>query len=150
MDIQLISKLNKKTILYFSLLIVIITLFLIKIYYSYYFIDISNFKEIKRNGTYFSPNEEYSISISLVKLRDKEDEYYILGELTKIEFIDERNQLINDKNTRIVYWDKKQGYFNPNTIDVKWINNTQFQIENKKLNIFYKNYDYRRNIKNKV
>ena len=147
MDIQLISILNKKTILYFSLLIVIITLFFIKIYYTYYFIDISNFKEIKHNGTYFSPNEEYSISISLVKLRDKEDEYYILGELTKIEFIDERNQLINDKNTHIVYWDKKQGSFNQNTIYVRWINNTQFQIENKKLNIFFKNYDYRRDIR---
>ncbi|MFR4987316.1 MAG: DUF5412 family protein, partial [Lachnospirales bacterium] len=112
--------------------------------YNYYFIDINNFEEIKHNGTYFSPDEKYSISISLIKLRNKENEYYVLGELTETEFITDKNRIISDKNTRIIYWNKKQGNFDENIIYVKWFNNNQFQIENKKLNIFYKNYDYRR------
>lgn len=136
---------KKKIIIYIFLLVAIIIIFSIKIYYNYYFIDFSNFSEIKRNGVYFSPNREYSVNISLVKLRDKKNEYYILGELIKTEFIAENYQIVSDKNTRIVYWDKQQGDFDENIIYVKWFNNKQFQIKNEKLNIYYKNYDYRRN-----
>ena len=144
-------ELNKrKTILYLGLLILIISLSFIKIYYTYYYIDFSDFAETKpapAGREHFSPNGEYSIRLSLVKLRDKENEHYILGELTKTEFISEGHQIITNKNTRIVYWDKQNTDFTQNLMYVSWLDNTNFQINGKKLNIFYKAYDYRRDYK---
>lgn len=136
---------NKKKIIIF-LCVPIIILIIIKIYYSYYFIDFNDFSETRYNGTYLSPNEEYSVSISINIPRNGENEYYVVGQLTKIEFIAENNQLISDDNTHIVYFDKRKGNFLKKNIYVKWINNTEFQIEDKKIRIGGKVYDYRRNL----
>ena len=147
MDTHSLLKLNnRKTLLYLGLLILIISLSSIKIYYTYYHIDFYNFAETKPigAGVYFSPNGEYSVTLTLA--RDRENEYYVLGRLTKTEFISEGHQIITNQNTKTVYFDKVNTYFNQN-LNVNWLDNTNFQIGDKKLNIHYKTYDYRRDIK---
>ena len=144
MDILGLLIRNKKFII--LLCIPIIALLAFKIYYTYYFIDFHNYSEIRYNGTYLSPNKRYSIKISTLIPRKNKNEYYILGELIKNEFIAENNQIIDDNNTRIVYWDKQKGKFPKRKIYIKWINNIEFQIENKKIRIDSKGYDYRRNL----
>lgn len=144
MDILGLAIRNKKKFITL-LCISIITLIAFEIYYTYYFIDFHDYSEIKYNGTYLSPNKGYSIRISILIPRKNKNEYYILGELIKNEFIAENNQIIDSNNTRIVYWDKQKGKFLKKNIYVKWINNIEFQIENKKIRIDSKGYDYRRN-----
>ena len=144
MDILGLAIRNKKKFITL-LCISIIALIAFEIYYTYYFIDFHNYSEIKYNGTYLSPNKRYSIRISILIPRKNKNEYYILGELIKNEFITENNQIIDNNNTRIIYWDKQKGKFLKKNIYVKWINNIEFQIENKKIRIDSKGYDYRRN-----
>ena len=121
---------NKKTKIYLIFLFIIILL-LIKIYYTHYFIDITNFEEIITNNEYISPNKKYILKIKLIKLRDRENEneYYILGEL-------EKNQM-EVQNTKIIYWNKAQGNFYEDIIYCKWINNQKIKIQNKELNIIF-------------
>lgn len=132
---------NKKKLL---LIIIILIFSIITIYYKFYRIDFSNYSEFIYCGTYNSPDENYSIKMSILIPRVETDEYFILGELIKKEYISDNHQIISNKNTKIVYWDKKTGKTLNNTFYVKWINNTDFQIENKVMSIKGSVYDYRR------
>lgn len=122
---------NKKTKIYLIFFIAIIMVLSIKIYYTHYFIDSTNFEEVITNNEYISPDKNYILRIKLIRLRDRknENEYYVLGEL-------EKNQIAL-QNTKVIYWNKAQGNFYEDNIYCKWIDNKKIQIQNKELNIIF-------------
>lgn len=128
-------RINKKNF-YLKILIFIIILISLKIHYIDYFIDGTNFEEIKPINEYISPDGKYILLIRLIKLRDreKENEYYILGQVVKNKVVE--NMTIYE-NEKVIYWNKSEGNFYKDTIYCEWIDNNTIKIENKKLNIIF-------------
>ncbi|MGC4018419.1 MAG: DUF5412 family protein [Muricomes sp.] len=149
-------KKKKSAIFIFIFLGILLSLI---IYHNFFRIDFSEYSETLSNGTYDSPDGKYNIYTYFVIPRNSNDHYFVMGKLVKVKYISENHQIISDSNTKIVYWDKKEGEipresiaspwvdiekFHPKDISAAWIDNKNFQIEDKKLNVHYGRYDYRR------
>lgn len=114
-------------------------------YYYFYKIDFNAYSEMISLGTYNSPNDKYSLRMSILVPRNKDDECYLLGQLIRTEFIVENHQITSDENTKVVYFEKrKYSDVLEKNVYVNWINETQFQIENARLEINGRTFDYRR------
>lgn len=137
----------KKKVLTVFCIILVIFITCKGIYHYYYEIDFSDYSEFISLGIYRSPDDKYTIKMSILVPRVKHGEYYILGELIINEYISKNNQIISDDNTKIVFFEKKTGnapFTLEKNIYVNWIDDSYFQIENKKLKVNGNSFDYRR------
>lgn len=130
------------------------------IYLIFFKINYRNFSESIALGTYDSPDRNHTVYISLKIPGDRSSShYFVMGTLEENKYKKINNQLFFDGKKKIVYWNKVKGdipreslviswvdmdKFQPADISVKWVDNKNFQIEDKTLNVRHGSYDYRR------
>lgn len=132
------------------LIIAVMSLFFFsEMWNNFYRTDV-DFSERRPGGRSLSPDGEYELRVSMELLRGREDrEYYLEVELTKVEyeFIESKNVMgrtYNNRNTRTIYFDKREGNFQDEVIEVQWLGDRVFEVEGQKLFVYGPRYDYRR------
>ena len=109
-----------------------------------------DYSESRAGGIYLSPDGEYELRVRMNLPRGREDrEHYFVVELTKVEyeFIESVNAVgrtYNNRNTRTIYFDKREGNFQDEVIEVQWLGDRVFEVEGQKLFVYGPRYDYRR------